>query len=87
MLKLIQLEWKKYKISKYIRNAIILTLVLGFFLFAQCFLGIADKIRKPVFRDAAVPGNDNISSQVELLANASYLIFTGSVCYLHYRSL
>lgn len=75
MFKLIKLEWKKNKISKYIRNAIILSTILGLFLFAQCFLGIA-KDPDTGAPDAA-PGTNNISSQVEMLTSASFLVFTG----------
>lgn len=75
MIKLIKLEWKKNGILKYIRNAIILAVILGIFLFAQCFLGIANDPETGV-PDAA-PGTNNISSQVELLTSASFLIFTG----------
>ena len=42
MLKLIKLEWKKNNIGKYIRNAVIVTLLLCLFIFALAFLGIAD---------------------------------------------
>lgn len=75
MIKLIKLEWKKNKISKYIRNAVILFAILGLFLFAQCYLGIANDPDTGV-PDAA-PGANNISSQVELLTNACFLVFTG----------
>ncbi|MFD1179631.1 ABC transporter permease [Paenibacillus puldeungensis] len=75
MFKLIKLEWKKNKISKYIRNAIILSTILGLFLFAQCFLGIANDPDTGV-PDAAA-GTNNISSQVEILSSASFLVFTG----------
>lgn len=42
MLKLIQLEWRKNNIGKYIRNAMILAGVLCLFLFALAYLGIAN---------------------------------------------
>ena len=38
MLKLIQLEWRKNNIGKYIRNAMILAGVLCLFLFALAYL-------------------------------------------------
>ena len=40
MLKLIKLEWKKNNIGKYIRNAVILAIILCTFLFALAYLGI-----------------------------------------------
>ena len=42
MLKLIKLEWKKNNIGKYIRNAVILAIILCTFLFALAYLGIAN---------------------------------------------
>ena len=42
MWKLIRLEWRKNQIGKYIRNAVILAAVLGMFLFAFTYLGIAN---------------------------------------------
>ena len=42
MLKLIRLEWKKNNIGKYIRNAVILAIILCTFLFALAYLGIAN---------------------------------------------
>lgn len=74
MLKLIYLEWKKNRIIKYMRNALILLAILSFFLFATCYLGIANDADTGV-PDAA-PGTFNVSSQVELLTNLSFLIFT-----------
>lgn len=49
MLKLIQLEWRKNNIGKYIRNAMILAGVLCLFLFALAYLGIAND---PEYRDS-----------------------------------
>jgi len=74
MLKLIYLEWKKNRIKKYIRNALILFAILSVFLFATCYLGIANDADTGV-PDAA-PGTFNVSSQVEFLTNISFLIFT-----------
>lgn len=39
MLKLIKLEWKKNNIGKYIRNAVILAVILCLFMFALAYLG------------------------------------------------
>lgn len=74
MLKLMKLEWKKHKIGRYIRNAVILFLILTLLLFSMCFFGIAnDPVTGKV--DSA-PETFNVTSQVELLTNVSFLIFT-----------
>lgn len=75
MLKLIKLEWKKNNIAKYIRNVVILAAVLCLFLFALCYLGIADSPDTGI-PDAA-PGNDMISSSIELFTSMAFLVFTG----------
>ncbi len=74
MFKLIKLEWKKNNIRKYIRNAVILAVILCFFIFALAYLGIANDPDTGV-PDAA-PGNEMISSSIELLTSISFLIFT-----------
>lgn len=74
MLKLIKLEWKKNNVGKYIRNAVILAAVLCLFIFALAYLGIANDPDTGV-PDAA-PGNNTISSPIELFASMSFLIFT-----------
>lgn len=75
MLKLIKLEWKKNNIGKYIRNAVILAIILCTFLFALAYLEIAND------PDAGVPdaalGNEMISSSIELFTGMSFLVFTG----------
>ena len=75
MLKLIQLEWRKNNIGKYIRNAMILAGVLCLFLFALAYLGIADDPDTGI-PDAA-PGNGTISAPIELFCSMSFLVFTG----------
>ena len=75
MLKLIRLEWKKNNIGKYIRNAVILAIILCTFLFALAYLGIANDPDTGV-PDAA-PGNEMISSSIELFTGMSFLVFTG----------
>lgn len=40
MLKLIKLEWKKNNIGKYIRNAVILAVILCLFMFALAYLRV-----------------------------------------------
>lgn len=75
MLKLIKLEWKKNNIGKYIRNAVILAIILCTFLFALAYLEIAND------PDTGVPdatlGNEMISSSIELFTGMSFLVFTG----------
>lgn len=73
MLKLIRLEWKKNNIAKYIRNTVILTMLLCLFIFALAFLGIADD---PDGTLDAAPRMDTISSPIELFTSMSFLIFT-----------
>ena len=75
MLKLIKLEWKKNNIGKYIRNAVILAIILCTFLFALAYLGIANDPDTGV-PDAAL-GNAMISSSIELFTGMSFLVFTG----------
>ena len=75
MLKLIQLEWRKNNIGKYIRNAMILAGVLCLFLFALAYLGIANDPDTGI-PDAA-PGNGTISAPIELFCSMSFLVFTG----------
>lgn len=75
MLKLIKLEWKKNNIGKYIRNAVILAIILCTFLFALAYLGIANDPDTGV-PDAA-PGNEMTSSSIELFTGMSFLVFTG----------
>ena len=75
MLKLIKLEWKKNNIGKYIRNAVILAIILCTFLFALAYLGIANDPDTGV-PDAA-PWNEMISSSIELFTGMSFLVFTG----------
>ena len=75
MLKLIRLEWKKNNIGKYIRNAVILAIILCTFLFALAYLGIANDPDTGV-PDAA-PGNEMISYSIELFTGMSFLVFTG----------
>ncbi len=74
MLKLIKLEWKKNNISKYARNALILSFILCLFIFSLAYLGIANDPDTGV-PDAA-PGNNAISSSIELFTSMSFLIFT-----------
>ncbi len=75
MLKLIQLEWKKNHIGKYVRNAVILATALCLFIFALAFLGIAND--PDTGMPDAAPGNNTISAPIELFSSMSFLVFTG----------
>lgn len=74
MLKLIKLEWKKNNIGKYVRNVVILAGFLCLFIFALAYFGIANDPDTGV-PDAA-PGNEMISSSIEMFTSMSFLIFT-----------
>lgn len=74
MLKLMKLEWEKNNVRKYMRNAVILAVVLCLFVFALAYLGIANDPETGV-PDAA-PGNGTISAPVELFTSMSFLVFT-----------
>lgn len=73
MLKLVRLEWKKNNIGKYIRGAIITAFLLGVFVFALAFLGIAND---PDGTLDAAPGTDVISAPIELFTSMAFLIYT-----------
>ncbi len=77
MLTLITLEWKKHRAGIALRNAILLCAVLGLFLFALCYLGIANDPETGV-PDAA-PGNNTISAPIELFTGMAYLIFPSAM--------
>lgn len=77
MLKLIKLEWKKNNIGKYVRNAVILAAILCLFMFALAYLGIANDPDTGV-PDAA-PGNNTISSPIELFTSMCFLVFTSTM--------
>ena len=74
MLKLIRLEWKKNNVGKYIRNVVIMSGLICLFIFALCYLGIANDPDTGV-PDAA-PGNSAISSSIELFTSMAFLVFT-----------
>ncbi len=73
MLKLIKLEWRKNNIGKYIRGAVITAAMLGLFIFALAFLGIAND---PDGTLDAAPGMENISAPIELFTSMAFLIYT-----------
>ena len=74
MLKLIRLEWKKNNVGKYIRNVVIMSALICLFIFALCYLGIANDPDTGV-PDAA-PRNSAISSSIELFTSMAFLVFT-----------
>ena len=71
MFKLIRLEWKKNRIGKDIRNAVILALCLGFFVYSVEFFGITD--------EPPEANSIGISAFIELLANMSFIVFCGAM--------
>lgn len=73
MLKLIKLEWKKNHIEKYIKGVVIMAVLLGAFVFALAFLGIAND---PDGTLDAAPGTDVISAPIELFTSMAFLIYT-----------
>ena len=73
MLKLIKLEWKKNPIGKYILGAVIIGILLGLFIFALAYLGIAND---PDGTLDAAPGTDVISAPIELFTSMAFLIYT-----------
>jgi len=73
MIKLIKMEWKKNKIGTYIRNALIMAVVLCLFVFALAFLGIAED---PDGTLDAAEGMSVISAPIELFSGMSFLVFT-----------
>ncbi|MCI8549322.1 MAG: ABC transporter permease [Lachnospiraceae bacterium] len=75
MKKLIWLEWKKNRIGRYIRNALVLAVLLALFLYAMAFFGIANDPETGI-PDAA-PGMLSISASTEFLTNSAYFVFTG----------
>lgn len=73
MLKLMKLEYKKNNISKYIRNAILMSGIILIFLFAFVYLGIANDPDMGV-PDAA-DGATGVTVNVELITGISYMVF------------
>ncbi len=73
MLKLIRLEWKKNHIGKYIAGAVIMAALLGLFIFALAFLGIAED---PDGTLDAAAGMNVISAPIELFTSMAFLIYT-----------
>lgn len=73
MLKLVRLEWKKNHIGNYIKGVIIMAALLGLFIFALAFLGIAND---PDGTLDAAPGTEVISAPIELFTSMAFLIYT-----------
>ena len=70
MLKLIRLEWKKNRIGKYVRNALILTGILLLLL-----LAVAGELESDETRFSY--GTDMLGAGVEMFTNLSFIIFSG----------
>jgi hypothetical protein len=77
MWKLIKLEWEKNQISHFITGAFIVNALLALFMFAQCYLGIANDASTGV-PDVA-PGMESMAPQIELLTNLCFLVFTAAM--------
>ena len=75
MIKLIKLEYKKNKISRYVRKAFIMTLCLVMFIFAMNYFGIAND------PDTGLPDADNgdIAIVVDVLTTISFFIFAAAM--------
>lgn len=69
MFKLIRLEWKKNRIGKYVRNALILTGVLFLLL-----LSVAGELESDEAKYAY--GGDMLKASVEMFTNLSFIIFS-----------
>lgn len=76
MFKLIQLEWKKNRIRKYIFKVVMITLIICLFTFALAFWGIA---LEPDGSFDAPPGAERISSTVELFTSMAFLLLTSTM--------
>ena len=72
MLKLIRLEWKKNNIMKYVRNAVIMMLILLVFILAA-----AGELEDS--ETILVYGNSMLKSGVDLFTNMSFVIFTSTM--------
>lgn len=69
MFKLIRLEWKKNRIGKYIRNALVLTGVLLLLL-----MSVAGELESDQIKYAY--GSDMLGAGVEMFTNLSFIIFS-----------
>lgn len=71
MLKLMKLEFKKGNIAKYIRNAVIMTIVLLLFLIMTAGTAGADTVSSWFYKRSV------LNAAVELYSNMAYIVFTG----------
>lgn len=71
MWKLIKLEWRKGNVIKYIRNAIIMTMILSVFLILTAGTAGADTTSMGFYERSI------INAAVELYTNMTYIVFTG----------
>lgn len=70
MIELLELEWKKNNTGKYIRNAVIMTAILLFFIAAMAGELAADASMNAIGRSA-------VHASVDIFVNMCYIIFTG----------
>lgn len=70
MIKLIRLEWKKNNIGKYIRNALIMTVLLSLLL-----VGMAGELE--AVETVQSYGTSMTNAAIDLFMNMAYIIFTG----------
>ena len=70
MIKLIRLEWKKNNIGKYIRNALIMTVILSLLL-----VGMAGELE--AVETVQSYGTSMTNAAIDLFMNMAYIIFTG----------
>ncbi len=70
MLKLIRLEWKKNNIGKYIRNTLIMTVILSLLL-----VGMAGELE--AVETVQSYGTSMTNAAIDLFMNMAYIIFTG----------
>ncbi|WP_099203459.1 ABC transporter permease [Miniphocaeibacter massiliensis] len=66
MLKLIKLEYRKNRAWKYLINALILTFILGLFVFSIGF-----------FEDASPGSKETVGFLIEMITSMAFLVFTG----------
>ena len=72
MFKLIKLEWKKNNIKKYIRNVIIMTVVLSILILAAAGELVTDEI-------AGMYNNNIVFISVEMFTHISFMTFTSTM--------
>lgn len=74
MWKLIKLEWGKNNTARYFLGAAVIIALVGLFMYAQCYLGIANDESTGV--PDSVPGMETMAVQIELFTNLCFLVFT-----------